>query len=1002
MVPRIKKKHVCTVVVLLVGFWLFLVSIVPRLTLIGRSTDHKVYVAFGFHANLYHSYRIDTNDEAGFGMDIRIIRRIIDVLDEYNKSGVDVRAVWDIENLFTLEEVLPRYAPDIIKNIKRRVKEGRDEVIIMSYNNALASALTEDEFNDSIERAIRNAKQSGIHDIFGNWSPIVRPQEMMTTAGNFSLYQKHGIDAISLYYSAITFDSLRVFLPPLSKKETFNPLRYRDPVTGESIRVVPTYNIGDLIENVSLQRWARELHREQVRGNIDSDVLIFINFDADDSYWYGYNLPPHLSWLPNTGGLRQLIAGVKDLEYVRFTTLSEYLKTHGDAGSIYFGQDTADGNFNGYNSWAEKISSHYHWTAAMKARRAEEVVKNIYAHLKKPLTLIQKSRLKNSYEERLRLLSTTNFGMAAPYLARAREQVVEGILQRMREPVEKALVEASTLLENEARRSGKVPEGPEAKFLDSLYIMNIGKETLPCPGLSIAFTTRHALKQGDALLLKGRGNAAISGRVIEVSNRKNATAVNAIFATRKPLENGVYSLYSLPRNGSAGKAKADANYLTNGSIAVKFDAAGLVEEVTMNGIRRLEGGSLAPRIHYLNKTTNTVLTPAKGSVRVLSDGTGGIASVIWEGEVPPAKEGKVIAGKFRYNLTLVEGLPYLFVQGAIQYPETERNDVIKSDQAQLIRRLDRGWYEVAPLELFLTQRADMETPFKVLSRNFLDIESSYLLDYYKHSDKNRNLACVNNHITSSYAGVAGKTGGVAVAMDTTVLANFAFCPMKMEYHRSGGDFSIRMNPFGTYFGTQYYQPTWSNGQGYQAALLSGQQYASQAPTFNGASHEFAVMITFFDGRDIPETIRRDMVGFSNPPYIVSTGLIRLENKVEPLFRELSPPSGLIGAYEKGKVFLHWEKAHGGVTAYNVFIGDERSSLKKHATVKSTSFVIDAPSEKSSIAFAVSSLSRAGKESAISEKVDIPLKETGKVRRGVNLPILLQLKILWNGLLAYID
>ncbi len=263
-------------------------------------------------------------------MDIRIMRRIIEVLDENNKMGVDVRAVWDVENLFSLENVLPRYAPDIIDNIRRRVKEGRDEVIVMSYNNALASALTESEFDDSITRAVSNLRRSGVKDVFGTWSSIVRPQEMMTTAGNFYLYRKHGIDAISLYYSAITFDSLRVFLRPLSPREAFNPLQYRDPVTGESIRVMPTYNVGDLIENVSLQRWAREIHREQVRGNIDSDVLIFVNFDADDSYWYGYTLPSYLSWLPNTGGLRQLIAGIRDLEYVRFTTLSEYLKTHGD------------------------------------------------------------------------------------------------------------------------------------------------------------------------------------------------------------------------------------------------------------------------------------------------------------------------------------------------------------------------------------------------------------------------------------------------------------------------------------------------------------------------------------------------------------------------------------------------------------------------------------------------------------------------------------------------
>ena len=44
--------------------------------------DHKIHIAYGFHVNCCHSYRGDTNDAAGFGSDIRIIRGIIRTLDE--------------------------------------------------------------------------------------------------------------------------------------------------------------------------------------------------------------------------------------------------------------------------------------------------------------------------------------------------------------------------------------------------------------------------------------------------------------------------------------------------------------------------------------------------------------------------------------------------------------------------------------------------------------------------------------------------------------------------------------------------------------------------------------------------------------------------------------------------------------------------------------------------------------------------------------------------------
>lgn len=139
-------------VIIIISFLLYALGyiFIPRISAIGKDTKHKVYVALGSHANFYHSYRIDTNDEAGFGKDIRIVRKIIEVLDEKNRNGIPVNGVWDFENLFTLEEILPKYAPDIIKNLKRRVKVHGDEIILMSYNNGLVSAMTQDEFAYSI------------------------------------------------------------------------------------------------------------------------------------------------------------------------------------------------------------------------------------------------------------------------------------------------------------------------------------------------------------------------------------------------------------------------------------------------------------------------------------------------------------------------------------------------------------------------------------------------------------------------------------------------------------------------------------------------------------------------------------------------------------------------------------------------------------------------------------------------------------------------------------
>ena len=49
--------------------------------------DYKIHLAFGFHVNCYHSYRGDSNDNLGFGSDIRIIRQILHVLGRFQPPG---------------------------------------------------------------------------------------------------------------------------------------------------------------------------------------------------------------------------------------------------------------------------------------------------------------------------------------------------------------------------------------------------------------------------------------------------------------------------------------------------------------------------------------------------------------------------------------------------------------------------------------------------------------------------------------------------------------------------------------------------------------------------------------------------------------------------------------------------------------------------------------------------------------------------------------------------
>ena len=195
-------------------------------------------------------------------------------------------------------------------------------------------------------------------------------------------------------------------------------------------------------------------------------------------------------------------------------------------------------------------------------------------------------------------------------------------------------------------------------------------------------------------------------------------------------------------------------------------------------------------------------------------------------------------------------------------------DIVKEHVPALARKADTGWTENAPAEIRFSSRSSKTDPVRVFKHNYLGVESEYELDYFRHSPENLNLDNVNNHVTDSYFGLVSGGKGMAVAADNTVLSNFAFSPLRMSYDQKTDLFEIRANPFGTYHGEQYRPPTRGNGQGYEAAIVAGEQYASSAPTYNGASHEFSIMLAFFDGDRIPEKTKRELMAYANPPVAV--------------------------------------------------------------------------------------------------------------------------------------
>ena len=379
-----------------------------------------IYLAFRFHGNFYHSYRGDSPDEVGFGKDIRVIRHLVATLDSLNSAGIPVRGTWDFENAFSLGRIMPEHCPDLIDGLRRRAVEAGDEMELMSYNNGLISAHTAREFEAAIRWGITNASGSGLQDLFGaRFRPIVRPQEMLYTPIHLKLYRACGIDTISLYYSALPFNGFSAFVPPLTFTERYNPLTLTYPGVEETMTLLPCYNTGDLADHLTLRRWVRQMRKQQLALSEPSDALLLIDMDADDEFWVGFDVPLLKGRLSTASGLRGLVENVADLEFVKWTTPGDYLDQHPPVGAISIGQDTADGSFDGFSSWAEKWSNHRLWTGLERSRILELQVRRLLGN---DLPSETAALLEESFEARLKLLSTTHFGMAAPVMNLGRER----------------------------------------------------------------------------------------------------------------------------------------------------------------------------------------------------------------------------------------------------------------------------------------------------------------------------------------------------------------------------------------------------------------------------------------------------------------------------------------------------------------------------------------------------------------------------------------------------
>jgi hypothetical protein len=848
----------------------------------------RIYLAFRFHVNFYHSYRGDTPDEAGFGKDIRVIRHILATLDHLNAGGIPVRGCWDIENVFSLGDIMPRHCPDILETLQRRVCDGLDEIEVMSYNNGLITAHTATEFDAAMSRALTNAEGSGLEDLFDTVRPIVRPQEMMITPLHLALYPRHGITAISLFYSAIPFNTFSTFIAPLPFVQRYNPLTLTYPGIDDTMTLIPAQNHGDIADHLTLRRWLKQLRRCQLALDEPEDLLLLIDADADDTFWVGFDWPIARR-LSTAQGLQALVRSVADLDYLTFTTPYAYMESHPPLAAITFGQDTADGSFDGMASWAEKWSNHRIWSGIERARLLELHTRRLAGDALSAGTV---AHLRSAFEARIRALSTTHFGLAAPVMNVHRLKVAANLVQTAMDETHAAFT-----LALEAYMAKHPPTGDDDAALTLLdYARGVSTEAVtyaPKPSRALVRVPLLLADTGHRAptLLRADGASVPTALLTGVGLGESPQPTTELcFVDALPA--GGERHYRLHLDGSApavpptvpvtlttSAGHSPPLELRNDRLCLRFDERAHPTSLTLDGIEFAHGPLFRTAITYcthpLARRMHTPRTWHVSRAEVLGAGT--LALVVTTGSLtlPGLPDAELIV---RRDYLLAAGLPYLYVTTHITYPQTPARSRELGIAQALGRPFDARWREVMPCEIRPALAGRPGEPLRVWKHNYLDHVSHFDLDYGTFS-RNHEFDAANNAITHGWLAISGahpgeeeaapNRRGLLLAQSADAATVFAFCPMRTRV----GDASalqIRLNPFGTYTGSQLHYPTADTGLGRWAAIAGGETLRSLAPSYNGRSETFSLILAPYIGDAPPPELQADAEAFAYPYLLLST------------------------------------------------------------------------------------------------------------------------------------
>ena len=826
--------------------------------------NFKVYIMLGFHINFYHSWRGDTPDEAGFGTDMRVIRGILDILEAANQAGRQARGYWDTEVYWTFQEILPKHCPDILERIRARVAAGQDEIVLGPFNNGANHAATADEFRSAVAWAIENPWGSGLRQLFPRITNFYRPQESMLTTGQEKILKECGVDGLILYYALVPFNTLGAFTPALSLERRHNPFWFHSREDQPKLALFPAMSAADVLEMGSMESMLLDLHTRQLRGEIQSDVFIHLNEDADLESWLPLKVPPHMKWMPNTRGLEEYIDLVNKYLWADFTVPGEYLASHPPKGEILVRQDLADGGFDGSYSWAEKCASLYTWTVLEQSRlasyRAEALAKRVGLDLTRPLW----DGMDSSFFQRLIGLSTTHFGMSTPVINEERQARAMEILGRSR----------------------RIAEGAERSAADQVVSISVAAHLATAGESLYEFELFPTPPSRDSEFIPARAALRIPlilpAGVQHVQLEENGNLIHASLTDRTPLPDGrtscdvrfVTDLESKTtkwyrvRTVSSSPAPTQVEILKNEWLELEFSESTGIKSFKYN--RENIGGTdfLQPFVSYRTRKKPVVYPATHWEVLpLIGEHWDGLQRMKIRAIVPmQAARGEYI-NEFTYTFTLFEDLPHIYVDVEARYAATPSHEIIHNMTQKLRRLMDLHWQEVAPFQVHPRLEARAEKTLRIWKHNYLGITSYYDLNYGQINPRNRDLDSFNHQVTAGWVAVSDGKFGLLLGENAEVLASMAFCPMRLRERK--GVQHLWMNPFGSYYGRlASYSHLGGTGLGEDFLKAFSGFLKPNGPSFNGQTLNFSLLLAPYAGDEPSKDLQAEAAAYFYPPGII--------------------------------------------------------------------------------------------------------------------------------------